>query len=225
VGPSPGFVALSGVLQVEELARGMGTEIGRQALGGGLTVRLSDGRIVAAEDLPVPFVGFDLVLDAIEDEAAEEAILKQIEAWPWQPSQSGRWKQDFGPKANFKRRQVKVPDDWQGFPVYARELMAVVCSRCPSLEGFEAAEFLALRYDSDRGANHALHVDDTWLWGERIIGVSLGSAAVFTFYEPQSQTAVRVPLPRRSAMCSEVGCASTGSTASWRRTSRERGWP
>merc|ERR1712187_402837 len=57
----------------------------------------------------------------------------------------------------------------------------------------------ALRYESDRGANHALHVDDTWLWGERIIGISLRGEAVFTFYEPQSGTMVRVPLPRRSA--------------------------
>ena len=34
------------------------------------------------------------------------------------------------------------------------------------------------QYDSERGANHALHVDDTWLWGERIIGVCLGSESV-----------------------------------------------
>lgn len=39
-------------------------------------------------------------------------ILVTLQSWPWQPSQSGRWKQDFGPKANFKKQQVKLPDTW-----------------------------------------------------------------------------------------------------------------
>ena len=40
-------------------------------------------------------------------------ILETLQSWPWQPSQSGRWKQDFGPKANFKKQQVKLPEAWR----------------------------------------------------------------------------------------------------------------
>ena len=58
---------------------------------------------------------------------------------------------------------------------------------------------LSLLYDSKRGANHALHVDDLWLWGPRIVGVSLLSDSFFTFFEPQNEVYVRVRLPRRSA--------------------------
>ena len=36
-----------------------------------------------------------------------------MQSWPWQPSQSGRWKQDVGPKANFKKQQVKLPEAWR----------------------------------------------------------------------------------------------------------------
>ena len=58
---------------------------------------------------------------------------------------------------------------------------------------------LSLWYDFERGASHALHVDDLWLWGPRILGVSLQSPSVFTFFDPANAVCVRVPLPRRSA--------------------------
>lgn len=166
---------------------------------GGPTVRFSDGRVLHANELPVPFTGFELLHDAIIDSEAETTLLSEIGAWPWQPSQSGRLKQDFGPRANFKRRQVKIPDDWHGLPRYAHGILKQLRIRCSTLDGFEVAECLALRYDSDRGANHALHTDDRWLWGDRIVGVSLRSSSAFTFYEPSSQLCLRVPLPQRSA--------------------------
>mmetsp|Transcript_2975 Transcript_2975/g.5423 ORF Transcript_2975/g.5423 Transcript_2975/m.5423 type:complete len:326 (+) Transcript_2975:105-1082(+) len=162
-------------------------------------VVFEDGRAVHPENLPVPFVGFHLFGDVIEDEETETAIIQEIEAWPWQPSQSGRWKQDFGPRANFKKRQLKIPAEWHGVPEYAHRLLRQLRARSERLHDFEVAEFLTLKYDVTRGANHALHVDDLWLWGERILGVSLLGASVFTFFDPVNNIAIRVPLPRRSA--------------------------
>lgn len=158
-----------------------------------------DGRVLRLDELPVPLHGFEVFLDVIEDEAEEAGILKEIEAWPWEPSQSGRWKQDFGPRANFKRQLIKVPDTFQGLPRYGHELLKRVVGRNAALEGFQPVECLLLRYEEERGANHDFHVDDTWLWGERIVGVTLGSPTVFTLYDPASHLAVRVPLPQRSA--------------------------
>eukprot|EP00933_Yihiella_yeosuensis_P047271 TRINITY_DN43023_c0_g1_i1.p1 TRINITY_DN43023_c0_g1~~TRINITY_DN43023_c0_g1_i1.p1 ORF type:complete len:308 (-),score=66.86 TRINITY_DN43023_c0_g1_i1:15-917(-) len=170
------------------------------ASGGTCTLRSDDGRTVSGDELPVPFTGLYFLEEVLEDgEKGEEALLAELEAWPWQPSQSGRWKKDFGPRANFKKRAVKVPTDWKGFPPLIRQTLDKIVSSCDVLEGFHAAESLALKYDHDRGANHALHIDDLWLWGERIIGVSLQSESVFTFYDQNNQIAVRIPLPRRSA--------------------------
>lgn len=164
----------------------------------GPMVDFGDGATCGVADLPVPFDGFELVTDIVD--AQEEAeILRDVEAWPWHPSQSGRWKQDFGPKANFKRQQVKVPDDWVGIPGYAHGLLSRLREQFKGLEDFVAAEFLNLRYHRDLNSSHALHIDDTWLWGERILGVSLGASSVFTFYEPTSNVIVRAPLPQRSA--------------------------
>lgn len=177
--------------------------VARASLGfddeGEAVLRFDDGRVERARSLPTPFEGFELLRDLVEDPEEEAALLQEMEAWPWRPSQSGRWKQDFGPKANFKKRLVKVPEDWQGLPSYAHRLLRRLRARCGLLGDFDVAEFLSLLYDPDEGANHALHVDDVWLWGERIVGVSLRGAATFTFYDPVGQIEVRVPLPRRSA--------------------------
>eukprot|EP00439_Symbiodinium_sp_Y106_P082592 s1139_g22.t1 len=163
-------------------------------------LRREDGERISGADLQVPFEGLELFHEVLPGgEDMEMEILAQLQAWPWQPSQSGRWKQDFGPKANFKKQQVKVPETWKGFPAWSHQLLSNLLCRSETLQSFEAVECLSLWYDADRGANHALHVDDLWLWGDRILGVSMQSASVFTFYDPVNQVVVRVPLPRRSA--------------------------
>merc|ERR1719221_1781711 len=165
----------------------------------GHTACLSDGTAVNVDELPVPFVGFELLPDIVPDVAAEAALLREIDMHPWQESQSGRRKQDFGPRANFKRQRLKIPIEWRGLPRYAHQLLTRLCTECQGLKNFEVAEYLALEYSAARSANHAFHIDDTWLWGERIIGVSLRSSTVITFYEPCSRTALRVSVPNRSA--------------------------
>jgi len=171
-----------------------------ESLTDGSFVLHEEGHIISQDELQVPFEGFECIQEVVRGGvAAEASILQEIEAWPWQPSQSGRWKQDFGPRANFKKQLVKVPDNWHGFPKYAREILNHVRGRSAKLTDFEPVECLLLKYETERGANHALHIDDTWLWGERIVGVSLASSSVFTFYEPVGDVAVRVILPPRSA--------------------------
>lgn len=54
-----------------------------------------------------------------EDEELE--LLQDIHAYRWTESVSGRWKQDFGPTANFKKRKVKV-GSFAGLPLYAGRL-------------------------------------------------------------------------------------------------------
>ena len=41
-----------------------------------------------------------------------------------------------------------------------------------------------LEYIADKGSNIDFHFDDFWLWGERIVGVNLVSAAIMTFRKP-----------------------------------------
>lgn len=83
---------------------------------------------------------------------------------------------------------VNLSNDLDLWQVAAKTMLFSLHVRC-----------LSLLYDSKRGANHALHVDDLWLWGPRILGVSLKSDAFFTFFEPSNEILVRVKLRRRSA--------------------------
>eukprot|EP00913_Durusdinium_trenchii_P017237 g16207.t2 len=67
-------------------------------------LRRADGIVVLGQELPVPFEGLEIFEDVVSEDM-ERQILQSLQSWPWQPSQSGRWKQDFGPKANFKKQQ------------------------------------------------------------------------------------------------------------------------
>jgi hypothetical protein len=42
-------------------------------------------------------------------------------------------------------------------------------------------EVNVLEYDQERGSNIAPHMDDLWLWGERIFGINLLAETVITF--------------------------------------------
>ena len=67
------------------------------------------------------------------------------------------------------------------------------------MTGFCAAELNVLSYEESKGSNLAPHFDDFWLWGERIIGVTLLSDTVMTYTRPgDSSVVIQVPIPRRS---------------------------
>merc|ERR1711972_1218073 len=83
----------------------------------------------------------------------------------------------------------------QRFPAYGHELLSRFRKRIPDiLDDFEAVECLLLRYDSAQGANHDFHIDDTWLWGDRILGVTLRSPTTLSFYHAEARLLLRAHL-------------------------------
>jgi len=137
-------------------------------------------------------------------EAEERALLAEIDARPWVESQSGRRKQDYGPQPNFKRRRLKLAS-FSGLPAYWGPLAARLAA-LPWLADFHAVELCNLEYQAPRGAGIEPHVDDRWLWGERLLTLSLLSDCALTLTPPpdavgaDAAAVLRVPLPRRSLL-------------------------
>ncbi|KAG8450738.1 hypothetical protein GDO86_003132 [Hymenochirus boettgeri] len=96
----------------------------------------------------------------------------------WRLSQSGRRKQDFGPKVNFKKQKLKV-GSFTGLPNFSQVLWQRMKLHAV-LEGFLPVEQCNLDYSSDRGSSIDPHFDDSWLWGERLVSLNLLSDTVLT---------------------------------------------
>lgn len=142
-----------------------------------------------------------------------------IDAGVFVPAQSGKAKQHFGAKVNFKRRRLSS-DGFQGLPGYVHDVEARVARYVASgaangdldpalvaaFGAFEATDAFVLRYEERRGSNLDLHIDDPWAYGEGIVGVSLESDSVLTFVPGargggnRPLRGIRVPLPARSAV-------------------------
>uniref|UniRef100_H2YZF4 Fe2OG dioxygenase domain-containing protein n=1 Tax=Ciona savignyi TaxID=51511 RepID=H2YZF4_CIOSA len=126
-------------------------------------------------------VGFDFPgVSVFQDfiSAPEERELIRINSNRWKDSQSGRRKQDYGPKVNFKKKKVKL-SSFTGLPKY----IDFIVERIRSLEGldnFATVEQCNLEYDPVRGASIDPHYDDAWLWGERLLSLNLLSDSWFT---------------------------------------------
>ncbi|XP_028938217.1 alpha-ketoglutarate-dependent dioxygenase alkB homolog 4 [Ornithorhynchus anatinus] len=125
-----------------------------------------------------PFPGVTLLEDFVS--AEEEArMVRLMDRDPWKPSQSGRRKQDYGPKVNFRKRKLKV-GAFDGLPAFSREVVRRMQESCPVLAGFAPVEQCNLDYDPARGAAIDPHLDDAWLWGERLVSLSLLAPTVLT---------------------------------------------
>uniref|UniRef100_A0A146M525 Putative alpha-ketoglutarate-dependent dioxygenase ABH4 n=1 Tax=Lygus hesperus TaxID=30085 RepID=A0A146M525_LYGHE len=154
-----------------------------------------------------------------EDE--ENRLLTSLDDLPWDSSQSGRRKQNFGPKCNFKKRKLRV-GDFQGFPA-STKFVQEKFKDVELLKDFQTIEQCSLEYDPNRGASIDRHIDDCWIWGERIVTVNLLSDSVLTLTkyieqdsrpkynlhlalesrEPgntASSVLIRIPMPRRSLL-------------------------
>ncbi|XP_029030404.1 alpha-ketoglutarate-dependent dioxygenase alkB homolog 4 isoform X2 [Betta splendens] len=124
----------------------------------------------------------------------------------WNQSQSGRRKQDFGPKVNFKKQKVRI-GSFSGLPPLSQRLL-VRMQKVPSLADFQPVEQCNLEYHSERGSAIDPHLDDSWLWGERLVTINMLSDTTLTMSLEQGlpelglaeevQVAVRVP--RRSLL-------------------------
>lgn len=115
---------------------------------------------------------------------------------PWKTSQSGRRKHEFGPQKNFKKMKVNS-SHFVAMPVALKDVISTISSMAKNLThtNHVVAEASALEYTAENMSNFDPHIDDTWLWGERIIGINLLEDCAITFVN-SSGTAIDVYLPR-----------------------------
>jgi len=111
-----------------------------------------------------------------EDE--ENDIVKGCDSIPWDLSQSGRRKQNFGPKTNFKKRKINGTT-FNGFPAFSKFVQEKLRKE-KLLSDFQTIEQCAIEYRVDTGSCIDPHIDDCWVWGERVISVNLLSDSVLT---------------------------------------------
>ncbi|XP_010731869.3 alpha-ketoglutarate-dependent dioxygenase alkB homolog 4 [Larimichthys crocea] len=137
-------------------------------------------------------------------EEEEEELISSMDQDVWTESQSGRRKQDFGPKVNFKKKKVRL-GGFSGLPALSQKLMLRMQQE-PSLADFKPVEQCNLDYHPQRGSAIDPHLDDSWLWGERLVTINMLSDTTLTMSLEQGlpelglaeEIHTAVQLPRRS---------------------------
>ena len=112
-------------------------------------------------------------------------------------------RQDYGPKVNFKRQKLNL-EPFKGLPGFAESILDKIAAQ-PPLSDFQCVELCNLEYLPCRGSSIDAHIDDEWLWGERLITLNLASSTFLTLtpLEPVNCGAyatVKVKMPRRSLL-------------------------
>ncbi|XP_049896161.1 alpha-ketoglutarate-dependent dioxygenase alkB homolog 4 [Epinephelus moara] len=156
-----------------------------------------------AEAASFPFPGVFLWENFISEEE-EKNLISVMDQDVWNESQSGRRKQDFGPKVNFKKRKVRV-GGFSGLPPLSQALVLRMHQE-PSLADFQPVEQCNLDYHPQRGSAIDPHLDDSWLWGERLVTINMLSDTTLTMSLEQGlpqlglteEVSVAVRLPCRS---------------------------
>ena len=97
---------------------------------------------------------------------------------------------------NFKKRKVKL-GAFNGLPSYSEKLVTRMAD-VPLLNNFNPVELCNLDYNQNRGSSIDPHLDDSWIWGERLVTINLLSPTYLTFSHRELSIAVHVPLPRLS---------------------------
>ncbi|XP_072550083.1 alpha-ketoglutarate-dependent dioxygenase alkB homolog 4 [Salminus brasiliensis] len=150
---------------------------------------------------PFPFPGVFLWENFVTEDEETEMVAK-MDQDVWRESQSGRRKQDFGPKVNFKKQRIRL-GGFSGLPAASHKLVDRM-TREPLLAGFRPVEQCNLDYDPKRGSAIDPHLDDSWLWGEHLVTINLLSDTVLTMSldkgwgdMDQGEVRVAVNLPRR----------------------------
>lgn len=124
-----------------------------------------------------PFIGASII-DNILTEEEEKSVVDFMDKNNWKNSQSGRRKQDYGPKVNFKKKKVKM-NPFTGLPTYAKSIVEKI-NNVVGFENFVPVEQCNLEYVPERGSCINPHFDDEWLWGERLISLNFLSDTMFT---------------------------------------------
>lgn len=125
----------------------------------------------------IDFPGILVQLDFINSDE-ELKLMKGIDEMKWDTSQSGRRKQNFGPKTNFKKRKLSI-GKFEGFPKFSKFVQDKF-KDVPLLNDFLTIEQCSLEYDPKKGASIDPHIDDCWIWGERVVTVNCLSDSVLT---------------------------------------------
>uniref|UniRef100_A0A3Q0RT23 AlkB homolog 4, lysine demthylase n=1 Tax=Amphilophus citrinellus TaxID=61819 RepID=A0A3Q0RT23_AMPCI len=162
--------------------------------------RLAAGKDAEAASFPFPGV---FLWENFIAEDEEKELISTMDQDVWKQSQSGRRKQDFGPKVNFKKRKVRM-GGFSGLPALSQKLVLRMHQE-PTLAGFQPVEQCNLDYQPERGAAIDPHLDDSWLWGERLVTINTLSDTTLTMSLEQGlpelgltgEVHVAVPLPRR----------------------------
>lgn len=120
--------------------------------------------------------------------------------------------QDYGPKVNFKRQKVKL-GSFDGLPPFSEWLVRRMQRDVEELRDFTSVELCNLDYSPERGSAIDPHMDDGWIWGERLVTLNMLSHTYLTFSPaplhtppscshnnstPQTSLQIHVPLPQRS---------------------------
>ncbi|CAD5217357.1 unnamed protein product [Bursaphelenchus okinawaensis] len=144
--------------------------------------------------------GINLLLDFL-DENEEQDVVQAIDKKEWVLSQSGRRKQDYGPKVNFKHKKVR-PQFYEGLPGYADlildKLRRINNDKFGSYQPFELCN---LEYNQERQSGIELHKDDMWIWGNRLISLNLLDGSIMCFAHDEKKALVFLHMPRRSLLC------------------------
>jgi DNA N6-methyl adenine demethylase len=147
-------------------------------------------------NIAVSIDGIFLVPDFL-DESEESQLIAAIDKDIWIPSQSGRLKQDFGIKINFKKQTIKTKY-FTGMPIYSLNILQRL-QTFRLLNDFQSVEQCNLDYRSERGSHIDPHIDDVWIWGERLITINLLSNTILTLIpnDTNNKTMIYIPMPRR----------------------------
>lgn len=86
--------------------------------------------------------------------------------------------QNYGPKTNFKKMKLSH-GTFKGFPEYS-QFVQEQFERVTLLKDFQTIEQCSLEYNPDKGASIDPHIDDCWIWGERVVTVNCLSDSVLT---------------------------------------------
>ncbi|XP_040575949.1 alpha-ketoglutarate-dependent dioxygenase alkB homolog 4 [Lepeophtheirus salmonis] len=128
------------------------------------------------------FSGIQIIPNFINSKEQHD-VLKGLDQLPWDPSVSGRRKQNFGPRANFNKRKAKN-GPFHGFPL-CTQFIQKRFNEIESLQGYQVVEQCSIEYRKGTGAWIEPHVDDCWIWGERIVQLHVLSNSVLTLNKCQ----------------------------------------
>lgn len=121
-----------------------------------------------------------LVISNHLSENDQKYLFDEVNKHEWKSSQSGRLKQDYGVKINYKKKKVKQENFT--FPLYKEfieEKLKIINNEL--FNTFTIDEIGNLFYKHEKGAHIEPHIDDSWIWGSRIIGINLLSDTKITF--------------------------------------------